>query len=1012
MTETEELNEELQKSGGSPEKSSGERAGEWLAQLRYNRSFTAKLLLSEPEVKEYYAAVATELLSYEKVRSRTGWSGVTFTAGRTQIARCALSGKTLNLYLAVSASGVSGARYKARDVGATRKYEKTPALLRIRSAGGAKNAVRCIAQVAEENGLVRRSPLPEPISPKAFPADSLGNLITRGLVRIVRGRTTGEGNAPPVSTETPSVSSGTAPRPATDIYTDTRDSARELLSRYTTYGTIRDALTSGDASVRVTEKKMLRAIDEGWVTRVEDSLYALDELIRCPSRYIAETEEILPMELTKKISGRSVVHLSQHTDYIASVDGEDVTPSKLLNVFREDSILTYENKFLNTLLSRLYLFVSRRYRTALREGVDERVDCLEFSDRFYHGDVRGKLRVSLELSEKCADGEGVKNGLFGTGLWKRVERLNGIVTEYMESDFVREMGRNFVHPPILRTNAILKNKYFRDCLDLWNFLEGYDESGVGITVEETVKTPDDSYVGELFDNAAQQYLLFCRHTRGEYADDRAIAAYRTPLMTPRIRVEEEPEAYTASDFDTKETAARDADDADLVLAVRVALRAAEFYDRDHDLPGGDGESAIEIRYEKDFNARIRLADDRIKEYFVTVSNSLLSLRGVKLRISRSYCTFYVGRTLLARLAVKGKTLYFYAALDPETLPPAYFARDAKEVRRYAATPALLRVRSDRWLKYALQLTEQLADRYDLSAEDPPQTVLRTEDFAIQSFEELMEKGWIRRVEVLRPADAFRKEPDADATEDGLPLPLEDTATGGDGSVRDGQPAVSMQTGESAGETQSARAEVVSADGESGEMQPVPGTVTSETADADTAGDSEARIPVTQIPESRDGAESPASSPEVLTSVRVLTKEEEQAELARRSSGAAEHKAAGAEEDDTGSFDLYRTLGNGSGSSSSRSADFFEAPATVPGSDPRTDKAGEQVTEEKEKNDRLLSGIRYPGALDYSRPAGKGIDDSSGFIKDSEENVGDFEVPEKKSFFGRLFGKKKEQDRKK
>ncbi len=973
---TEELNEELQESGISPEENGGERAGGWLTQLRYNRSFTAKLLLAEPEVKEYYAAVATELLSYEKVRSRTGWSGVTFTAGRTQIARCALSGKTLNLYLAVSASGVSGARYKARDVGATRKYEKTPALLRIRSAGGAKNAVRCIAQVAEENGLIKRSPLPDPISPKAFPADSLGNLITRGLVRIVRGRTTGEGNVPPGSADVRSIPAESASRPATDIYTDTRDSARELLSRYTTYGTIRDALTSGDASVRVTEKKMLRAIDEGWVTRVEDSLFALDELIRRPSRYIAETEEILPMELTKKISGRSVVHLSQHTDYIASVDGDEITPSKLLNVFREDSILTYENKFLNTLLSRLYLFVSRRYRTALREGVDERVDCLEFSDRFYHGDVRGKLHVSLEVSEKCADGKDVKNGLFGTGLWKRVERLNGIVTEYMESDFVREMGRNFVRPPILRTNAILKNKYFRDCLDLWNFLEGYDESGVGITVEETVKTPDDSYVGELFDNAAMQYLLFCRHTRGEYADDRAIAAYRTPLMTPRIRVEEEPEAYTASDFDTTETAAKDADDADLVLAVRVALRAAEFYDRDHDLPDGDGESAVEIRYEKDFNARIRLADDKIKEYFVTVSNSLLSLRGVKLRISRSYCTFYVGRTLLARLAVKGKTLYFYAALDPETLPPAYFARDAKEVRRYAATPALLRVRSDRWLKYALQLTEQLADRYELSADDPPKTVLRTEEFALLSFEELMEKGWIRRVEVLRSAGASRKETDAEGTEDGLPLPLEDTATGGDGAVRDGQPAV-------------------------------PGTSV-------IAGDSEVRVPVTQIPERRDDAVSPVPSPEVLTSVRVLTKEEERAELARRSSGAAEHKDTGAENADTAFYDRFRSSDNGSGSGtdSSRSADFFEAPATVPGSDPRTDKAEERTAEEKEKNDRLLSDIRYPGAMDYSRPTGKGIDDSSGFIKDSEENVGDFEVPEKKSFFGRLFGKKKEQNRKK
>lgn len=29
--------------------------------------------------------------------------------------------------------------------------------------------------------------------------------------------------------------------------------------------------------------------------------------------------------------------------------------------------------------------------------------------------------------------------------------------------FVKSMDRNFVRPPIMRTNAIIKNKYFREC---------------------------------------------------------------------------------------------------------------------------------------------------------------------------------------------------------------------------------------------------------------------------------------------------------------------------------------------------------------------------------------------------------------------------------------------------------------------------------------------------------------------------------------------------------------------
>ena len=111
---------------------------------------------------------------------------------------------------------------------------------------------------------------------------------------------------------------------------------------------------------------------------------------------------------------------------------------------------------------------------------------MRFTDSFYQGDAKALVTINIQRSEKVVDAKGVQKNYFSSQLWKRVERLNDITREYIESDFVREMGRNYVKPPILRTNAILKNKYFRQCLDLWTYLQSYEGSGCGITVEETI----------------------------------------------------------------------------------------------------------------------------------------------------------------------------------------------------------------------------------------------------------------------------------------------------------------------------------------------------------------------------------------------------------------------------------------------------------------------------------------------------------------------------------------------
>lgn len=995
----------------------------WVEQLRFSKSFTAKLLLSDNNVKEYYSAIATELLSYERVRSHTGWTGVSFIAGRTQLARCVISGKTLCLYLAAEPGSISGAKYKALDAADTKKYEKTPALLKIKSRGGVKNAVQCIGEVAAGAGLVKKDPPPEPILPRLFPADSFHNLVTRGLIRFVRGKNTktdadADTDAAAVQDESQSTSAiPYAPDSALGIYTDTVNAARSVISRYAQYGEISGALASGNASIKMSEKKMLRALDEGWVRTIEDALPAINELMRRPSHFIAETEEILPMELTRKITGRSVVHLCQHTDYISSVEGDRVTPSKLLNVFREDSVLTYENKFLNTLLAHLYFFVTRRYRIALEAGVDERVDCVRFEDSFFHDDARGKICVSIELSEKLEDGNGVKKSFLGTPLWERVEKLNEIVKSYMDSDFVREMGRNYVNPPILRTNAILKNKYFRQCLELWNFLEGYDESGYGITVSEAVRDPDDSYIRELYDSAATQYLLFRHHTRGEYADGNILTSFTSEEIHPHInvRIKDAEDALDAADFDTEQTVKStksgkseydnaedfvyDPEERDVLFAVRVALKAAEFYDAQNTSETDDYSDELYIRgirYEKTFEAKLRLAGEEIKGFFVGLANALLSYDKVKMRQSRTDCAFYSGRTRIARITIKGKALYFYTALSPEAMPPAYYVRNVSGIKRYAATPSLLRVRSSRWMKYAMQTVDMLAEKFALEVSDKPTDVLDIEDFSMMTFDELLANGLIRRVSSDRRA--------------GISEPTDEIAPD----------EISPEGISPAGENVSESEAVPKAEQETGYEADIPEDI-EVTYDSDIAESKGKKDTDSQTDNSEPGQSRTATDDSGFDENNDIEDNEDNEDIEDIDENYGEPM-------DDSTFGLQAELrirksGSANTIKDEHTAQYFENSS----SDPENYILPEKLpgAEKLSENKRLLSDIRYPGAMDYSRPTNLGVDDSSGFIKDSKENMAndenitveslpDTKKTQKRTLIGRIFtgfskfGKKKEK----
>ena len=314
------------------------------------------------------------------------------------------------------------------------------------------------------------------------------------------------------------------------------DFIEELKKENTIFPTILSLMKDGNASIELRKRYILRAIDQVWIETIEESLPYLDTIIRNPSKFLEENEEVIPIEMARNISVRSLQHLSQHTNYISKIEGDEITPSKILNVWRDETMMTYENKFINTLIHRLYAFVNMRYEIAKNAGQDTKTSTIEFKEEFMHDKAKVKVNLMIEMEESAENDQSVeRNYTYSSSLWKRLVKLNKIMSTYVNSTFCMNMGKAFIRPPVMRTNAILKNKNLRQCLALWRFIENYENAGYNMLIQENLENVDDMYIKELYENLALQYLMFRYNIKNEFEGDETLANEITDnVLNPRI----------------------------------------------------------------------------------------------------------------------------------------------------------------------------------------------------------------------------------------------------------------------------------------------------------------------------------------------------------------------------------------------------------------------------------------------------------------------------------------------
>ena len=299
-----------------------------------------------------------------------------------------------------------------------------------------------------------------------------------------------------------------------ELYLEYKDSMDSLTTDNQFYDTMGDVIERGKSSFSLFNRYFEKKIDLTWVEEIEACIIPLDNIIRVPRKFIVQEEEIVPIERAKKITAESVRHLAQHTNMIAKVEGDDVTPNEILNVFREESYEVYENRFVFTLMQNLIRFIDVRYNVLFNLSDDENMASLKMESETTRG--REKITYKLEISAQSGGNDLEDSATLdgeNASAFQRIERIKKIINEYAHSGFMKELqGCVPVRPPIMRTNAIQKNPNFRACLKLWQFIQSYRDVGYEIIAKESNEMVSDEYKLELNRMLAANYMLLKNNT--------------------------------------------------------------------------------------------------------------------------------------------------------------------------------------------------------------------------------------------------------------------------------------------------------------------------------------------------------------------------------------------------------------------------------------------------------------------------------------------------------------------
>lgn len=293
-------------------------------------------------------------------------------------------------------------------------------------------------------------------------------------------------------------------------------------------------LETGRNYVKYSYVRLVKEVDETWVNAIEEAMPSLQRVVLNPRKFIEEEREVVNIAMARNITAESVRHLLAHSNYIDEYrkDGT-VIPNKILNIYKEESLNTYENRFICTLIAELQFFINKRFDAIFEASKDELGVNFEVDSSIDNYTETIDYSLQIKIRDKQTDTE---NEFENKDVFARIIQLHRNINMLVGTEFVATMRRfPAVKHPIVKTNAIAKNRDYKACHKLWNFIHSYNQVGFKVDLVKQDPNISKSFEKDIYDSFVWNYAMLHNYMEESDVIDVNREARKKELDMPGIR---------------------------------------------------------------------------------------------------------------------------------------------------------------------------------------------------------------------------------------------------------------------------------------------------------------------------------------------------------------------------------------------------------------------------------------------------------------------------------------------
>ena len=263
------------------------------------------------------------------------------------------------------------------------------------------------------------------------------------------------------------------------------------------------ALLDGENELYQKSITEIKTFHEDWIATIESFFPSVYKIANDPKSGLRYEQEVTAIEKAKRVNSDSVRHLSANTHLIKEMRGNQVIPKGILVTNAEIDYAIYENRFIKTLIVRLYDFINRRYRLIKNNIESYNQKHFNMKSVYQIQDSKVEFDLNMKITEDVKD-EAInkKNKL----MLAKIEYLLKQINNLNKTEFMQNLkNAKPVKAPIMQTSILLKNVDYKNCYTLWLYLDKYHTLDFDTEITEKNLSFDHAYMKNVYQLALQSF---------------------------------------------------------------------------------------------------------------------------------------------------------------------------------------------------------------------------------------------------------------------------------------------------------------------------------------------------------------------------------------------------------------------------------------------------------------------------------------------------------------------------